>query len=130
MGTATAILRRFLLAILWYAIGRVAEVVTTTWHLTRWEGSTNMLFFNWSQIKTGKQKGVLMPCAADGFAADFYHCLGCMFMVGYGQDQFWIFPGMYVTYNQRITFRVTFVDGFILLSFLQSQTSADFLVVL
>lgn len=112
MGSKSAIYRRFLLATLWHAIGRVAEAVFSSWSLTRWDYTLGMLFFNWSQIKTAKQKGVIMPCDKDGWECDFYHCLASYFVMGFGQNLIepdgidWIFPDLHSLTGSGITKRV------------------------
>ena len=61
LGTKDAAYRRFVLVLMWYAVGRTAEAALASWNLTRWDFTFNMLFFEWSQKKTLKQKGILMP---------------------------------------------------------------------
>jgi hypothetical protein len=61
VGSNAAMYRRFALVMLWMGLGRVGEVVTTTWKLCSWCFLTGMLYMNWSMTKTNKQKGLLFP---------------------------------------------------------------------
>ena len=54
----SAIVRRFVLILLWHGVGRVAECVLTNWTLVEWFHTLNYAVLNWSQLRTGKQKGV------------------------------------------------------------------------
>ena len=81
-----AIVRRFALILLWHGVGRVAECILTNWALVEWFQTVDYAVLNWSQSKTGKQKGVAICPAKDGYALDFYHALGCYLSIGKGQD--------------------------------------------
>ena len=54
----SAIIRRSVLILLWHGVGRVAECVLTNWTLVEWFHTLNYAVLNWSQLRTGKQKGV------------------------------------------------------------------------
>ncbi len=75
-GTVDAILRRFVLTLLWLAGGRAGEVATTSWNLARWNHTYGILYLDWSQHKTGKQKGVALLPDFDSFNIDIYHNIG------------------------------------------------------
>ena len=82
----SAIVRRSVLILLWHSVGRVAECVLTNWTLVEWFHTLNYAVLNWSQLRTGKQKGVenskaICP-AKDGYTLDFYHALGCYLSIG------------------------------------------------
>ena len=49
---------RSVLILLWHGVGRVAECVLTKWTLVEWFHTLNYAVLNWSQLRTGKQKGV------------------------------------------------------------------------
>ena len=61
-----AIVRRFVLILLWHGVGRDAEYVLTNWTLVEWFHAVNCAVLNWSQSKTGKQKGVAICPVKDG----------------------------------------------------------------
>ena len=85
-NSESAIIRRFVLILLWHGVGRVAECVLTNWTLVEWFHTVNYAVLNWSQLKTGKQKGVAICPAKDGHTLDFYHALGCYLSIGKGQN--------------------------------------------
>ena len=85
-NSEAAIIRRFALILLWHGVGRVAECILTNWTLVEWFQTVDYAVLNWSQSKTGKQKGVAICPAKDGYALDFYHALGCYLSIGKGQD--------------------------------------------
>ena len=84
--TNDAFFRRFVLLLIWHGVGRVAECTMLNWDLVKWCHTSGLLYFKWSQTKTSKQKRVIVCGAADGYAADFYHALGCFLMAGFGQS--------------------------------------------
>ena len=86
----SAIVRRFVLILLWHGVGRAAECVLTNWTLVEWFHTLNYAVLNWSQLRTGKQKGVenwkaICP-AKGGYTLDFYHALGCYLSNRKGQN--------------------------------------------
>ena len=100
-GDIGAVERRFVLALLWSGCGRVGEVVLTNLSdLAEWDYTAGLLHLNWSQIKTSKQKGLLIVPAKDGHVLDFYHALGSYLAVGGVQkslednngDPTWLLP--------------------------------------
>ena len=57
--------------------------------LTNWtlvDHTINYAVLNWSQLKTGKQKGVAICPAKEGYTLDLYHVLGCYLSIEKGQD--------------------------------------------
>ena len=99
-NTEDAMYRRFLICLTFLVSGRSGESGTATWALTSWDHILNNVSFEWSQSKTGKQKGVTMVNDFEGFAMDFYHSLGAYLICNYGQtghllhedENHWIFP--------------------------------------
>ena len=74
------------LVVLWLVSGRAGEIATTSWNLARWIKKYGFLFLDWSQIKTGKQKGVGLLPDAEVFSIWIYHCLACALASGFLQD--------------------------------------------
>ena len=57
-NTQQSYLRRLLIVVIFVVAGRAGEMALTFWALLQWNFVTNNLYFNWSQSKTSKQKGV------------------------------------------------------------------------
>ena len=84
-----SLFRRFVILLIFLACGRAGEVALTFWSLITWNYITKNIFFNWSQTKTSKQKGVNILPDKDCFFMDFYHALGCLFMTKYFMKNRW-----------------------------------------
>ena len=84
-NSANAIYRRFSLAMIFLASGRAGEAATATWNLSSWDGVLENLYFDWSQSKTSKQKGISMLSDFECYEMDFFHCLACYFMCEFGK---------------------------------------------
>ena len=99
-NTEDAMYRRFLICLTFLVSGRSGESGTATWNLTTWDHILSNVSFEWSQSKTGKQKGVTMVSDFRSYEMDFYHCLGSFLISNYGQrshlldedENHWIFP--------------------------------------
>ena len=101
LGFPDAMLRRVICGGTFLAAGRGGEATTTTYDLIVWDHTYMCGVFLWSQIKTGKQKPVVLlnnVIESRWFAMDFYHMLGSLWMSGKGQDRVsstgntWMFP--------------------------------------
>jgi hypothetical protein len=99
-NTAEAIYRRFTLVMTFLASGRAGEAATATWNLSSWDCILNNLYFDWSQSKSGKQKGISLLSDFESYDIDFYHSLGSYFICEFGQrdhcksefENHWILP--------------------------------------
>jgi hypothetical protein len=99
-NTADAIYRRFCLVLIFLASGRAGEAATATWNLTSWDAVLENLYFDWSQSKSSKQKGISLLSDFECYEIDFFHSLGCYFICGFGQrehskdayENHWILP--------------------------------------
>ena len=70
---------------------------TATWNLSTRDSILECLHFDWSQLKTSKQKGLVVVIDYEGFEMDVYHSMACFSMASFGhinakEDQNWIFP--------------------------------------
>jgi hypothetical protein len=82
------------------ASGRAWEAATATWNLSSWDCILNNLYFDWSQSKSGKQKGISLLSDFESYDIDFYHSLGSYFICEFGQrdhcksefENHWILP--------------------------------------
>ena len=96
-NSESAIVRRFVLILLWHDVGRVAECVLTNWTLVEWFHTLNYTVLNWSQLKTGKQKGVAICPATDGSKSPMGVCIslgtGCFISKSIAQKIYIIMPG-------------------------------------
>jgi hypothetical protein len=99
-----ALYRRFLVVLIFVVCGRSGEAVTLSWSLITWDAELRTVYFNWSQIKTGKQKGLQAFPDFESHLMDFYKAFGDLLMTGYfnrvvlveGSDSSadWIFPSL------------------------------------
>jgi hypothetical protein len=107
-NSADAIYRRFSLVLIFLASGRAGEAATATWNLTSWDSILESLYFDWSQSKSSKQKGISVLADYECFDTDFYHCLGSYFICGFGQkehtknsdENHWILPEISILERQ------------------------------
>ena len=51
-NSESAIVRRFVLILLWHGVGRVVEYLLTNWTLVEWFHTVKDAVLNWSQLKT------------------------------------------------------------------------------
>ena len=79
-NTTDAIYRRFSLVMIFLACGRAGEAATATWNLTSWDFILESLYFDWSQSKSSKQKGISFLSDYDSYELDFFHSLGSYFI--------------------------------------------------
>lgn len=99
-NTADSIYRRFSLVMTFLASGRAGEAGSATWNLASWDDILQNLYFDWSQSKSGKQKGISFVSDYEGYDMDFFHSLGCYFICSFGQkdhmkndyENHWILP--------------------------------------
>ena len=97
---ADAIYWRFSLVMIFLASGRAGEAGSATWNLVSWDDILGNLYFDWSQSKSGKQKGISFVSDFKSYDIDFFHSLGCYFICGFGQGDYkkndyenhWILP--------------------------------------
>lgn len=107
-NSADAIYRRFSLVLIFLASGRAGEAATATWNLSSWDSILENLYFDWSQSKSSKQKGISVLSDYECFETDFYHCLGSYFVCGFGQkehtkdsyENHWILPEISILEKQ------------------------------
>jgi hypothetical protein len=107
-NTTDAIYRRFSLVMIFLACGRAGEAATATWNLTSWDSVLENLYFDWSQSKSSKQKGISFLSDYDSYELDFFHSLGSYFICEFGQSQHakdcfenhWILPEISVLEKQ------------------------------
>jgi hypothetical protein len=83
IGTLEALIRRLIVALLFLVGGRAGETAVTTWNLTSWDDILQILHFDWSQPKTGKQKGIGIISDKEYHQLDFYKALGDLFIFKY-----------------------------------------------
>lgn len=98
-GTPDSMYRRLLIVLTFLCCGRAGEAGTATWNLTQWNFILQCIHFEWSQLKTSKQKGVSLVSDFEDYNMDIYHCLGCYFIATFGQyngkdEQNWLFPDL------------------------------------
>jgi hypothetical protein len=104
-NSADAIYRRFSLVMVFLASGRAGEAATATWNLTSWDSILENLYFDWSQSKSSKQKGISLLSDYECCELDFYHCLGSYFICEFRQkedsdENHWILPEISVLEKQ------------------------------
>lgn len=107
-NTADAIYRRFCLVLIFLASGRAGEAATATWNLTSWDTVLENLYFDWSQSKSSKQKGISLLSDFECYEVDFFHSLGCYFICEFGQrehskeadENHWILPEISILEKQ------------------------------
>ena len=76
------------------------EAATATWNLSSWDSILNNLYFDGSQSKSGKLKGISLLSDYESYEIDFYHSLGSYFICEFGQrdhcksefENHWILP--------------------------------------
>jgi hypothetical protein len=85
-STKEAMWRRFVVVLLWSAVGRVAECVFLSYNLVNWCFVTGLAYFKWSQAKTGKQKPIILVPARDGYVACPYHAWASALALGWCQN--------------------------------------------
>ena len=83
VGTADSMLRRLIILLILLVCGRVGEVATTTWTLISWDPILLNLYFNWSQPKTSKQKGIGLVADKKDPMMDINKAFGDLFITGY-----------------------------------------------
>jgi hypothetical protein len=99
-GTQEAMLRRLLIVLIFLVAGRAGEVAASTWNLLSWDHTLKNLYFNWSQPKTSKQKGIGIVSDNDNHGTDIYKAFGDLFAMGYFRkvrfdptdENNWMFP--------------------------------------
>ena len=114
-NTADAIYRRFSLVMIFLASGRAGEAATATWNLTSWDSVLENLYFDSSQSKSSKQKGISFLSDYDSYELDFFHSLGCYFICEFGQrehtknlsENHWILPEISVLEKQRSSKKIS-----------------------
>ena len=57
-GTPESLLRRLVICLIYVVCGRCGEAATANWSLTHWCPIYSNLYFDWSQSKNVKQKGI------------------------------------------------------------------------
>jgi hypothetical protein len=99
-GTRESIFRRAVLNTLHSASGRESEAQGTTMNCYEVCHILNMCFYDWRMRKTSGKKGVGFVTDFDNPYLDHYHAMGCLLMIGEGQDDHqrngaynhWVFP--------------------------------------
>ena len=84
-NTADAIYRRFSLVLIFLASGRAGEAGSAMWNLASLDDILQNLYFDWSQSKSGKQKGISFVSDYESYDMDFFHSLGCYFICSFRQ---------------------------------------------
>jgi hypothetical protein len=82
---------RTVLVVTFLAVGRGGEVALSSRSSSTWDHDLECLLQDWSELKTGKQKSMGYVCDRFTFLLDFYHALGCYFIIG-GSDR-WMKSG-------------------------------------
>lgn len=82
-GGQEALLRRLVIVLLFLVCGRCGEAATASWALCHWCPIYGNLYFDWSQSKTGKQKGLGLFGDFDRNEMDIYKAFGDLFITGY-----------------------------------------------
>ena len=107
-NSADAIYRRFSLVMIFLASGRAGEAATATWNLSSSDSVLENLYFDWSQSKTSKQKGISLLSDFECYEMDFFHSLACYLLCEFGQRDYtkdsyenhWILPEISVLEKQ------------------------------
>ena len=82
-GDAEAATRRFLLALDFHAMGRCGELALTTYNCTRWDYELRCLAFDWSSVKTVKQKHLaVLPEGGGRWELDVYLAMADWHLLG------------------------------------------------
>lgn len=74
-NTDQSLFRRFVILLIYLACGRAGEVALTFWSLISWNYTIKNVYFNWSQSKTSKQKGIAVLPDKDCFFHGLVPCI-------------------------------------------------------
>ena len=87
-GQPESLLRRLVLMLTWCATGRASEIATLSWNQLSWDALIAAPMFVWNQLKTSKQKQVLLLAGPDRFTCVF-KLFGDVFATGYFSRNLW-----------------------------------------